>query len=64
MTIHPPSTKAEPLRPESVRMSADLSGYLRREARKNTRSFSGEVVHRLEASRQADQQPQQKGQKQ
>lgn len=54
MTIRTPQTKT---RPESVRMPSELSHYLRAEAKKNTRSFSGEVVHRLEASRQADQQP-------
>ena len=64
MTIQQHSEKPEPMRPESVRMPPALSEYLRGEARKNTRSFSGEVVHRLEASRQADQQPQQKGQQQ
>lgn len=53
--------KSEPLRADSIRIPADLRNFLREEARKNTRSYSGEVVHRLEASRQADQQPQQKG---
>ena len=45
------------MRADSIRLPADLREYLRAEARKNTRSYSGEVVHRLEQSRQADQQP-------
>lgn len=57
MNIHLDHDKPQPMRPESVRMPAELREYLRGEARKNTRSFSGEVVHRLEATRQADQQP-------
>lgn len=48
------------MRADSIRIPADLRSYLREEARKNTRSYSGEVVHRLEASRQADQQTTQK----
>ncbi|WP_436130953.1 Arc family DNA-binding protein [Acidovorax sp. LjRoot38] len=63
MNIQNISLKSEPLRADSIRIPAELRSYLRAEARKNTRSYSGEVVHRLEASRQADQQhTQQKGQ--
>lgn len=64
MSIHTPNQKPEPKRPDSIRIPADLRIYLRAEAKKNTRSYSGEVVHRLEASRQVDQQPQQKGKQQ
>ncbi|MCT6721690.1 hypothetical protein [Acidovorax sp. K2F] len=64
MSIQTQTQKPEPKRPDSIRIPADLRSYLRGEARKNTRSYSGEVVHRLEASRQADQQTQQKGQPQ
>ena len=52
-----PTQKPTPMRADSIRLPADLREYLRAEARKNTRSYSGEVVHRLEQSRQADQQP-------
>ncbi|WP_183043446.1 Arc family DNA-binding protein [Alicycliphilus denitrificans] len=57
MNIQNQSIKPEPMRPDSIRIPAELRTYLREQARKNTRSYSGEVVHRLEASRQADQQP-------
>lgn len=60
MSIQNKTQKSEPLRADSIRIPADLRSYLREEARKNTRSYSGEVVHRLEASRQADQQTTQK----
>lgn len=57
MSIQNHPIKPEPMRPDSIRIPADLRVYLREQARKNTRSYSGEVVHRLEASRQLDQQP-------
>lgn len=56
MSIQKESQKPEAKQPNSIRIPADLRSYLRAEAKKNTRSYSGEVVHRLEASRQADQQ--------
>lgn len=57
MRIQIPTNKPEQMRPDSIRMPANLRAYLREQAEKNTRSYSGEVVHRLEASRQADLQP-------
>lgn len=48
----------------AVRLSEELEQYLRDSAAKAHRTLSGEIRMRLEASRQADQQPHQKGQQQ
>ncbi|WP_313082608.1 hypothetical protein [Pulveribacter sp.] len=48
----------------AVRLSDDLEQYLREKAAAAHRTLTGEIRMRLEASRQADQQPQQKGQQQ
>lgn len=50
--------------PVCLRLPDDLQQYLARCASDGYRNMSQEIVMRLEASRQADQQPQQKGQKQ
>lgn len=45
----------------NVRLPAGLKQWLQKQAATARRSFTQEIVHRLEASRQADEQPQQKG---
>ncbi|MGE8493676.1 MULTISPECIES: Arc family DNA-binding protein [Comamonas] len=57
MSTHVGTQKHDRSSPDTVRIPADLRAYLREQALKNTRSFSGEIVHRLEASRKADLQP-------
>lgn len=46
----------------AVRLSDDLEQYLREKATAAHRTLTGEIRLRLEQSRLADQQPQQKGQ--
>lgn len=46
--------------PIGVRLQPDLREYIEREAKVNFRSVSAEIAMRLERSRQADHQPQQK----
>lgn len=48
----------------AVRLSDDLEQYLREKATAAHRTLTGEIRLRLEQSRLADQQPQQKGQQQ
>ncbi len=48
----------------AVRLSDDLEQYLREKATSAHRTLTGEIRLRLEQSRLADQQPQQKGQQQ
>lgn len=47
-----------------IRLGDDLEQYLRDRAAAGHRTLTREIRMRLEASRQADQQPQQKGQQQ
>ena len=48
----------------AVRLSDELEQYLRERAAAAHRTLTGEIRLRLEASRESDQQPQQKGQQQ
>lgn len=52
------------LAPSPIRLPQELKDWLKHQAIDNRRSFNSEVVHRLEASRQADQQSQQNRQQQ
>jgi hypothetical protein len=45
------------LAPSPVRLPSELKDWLKHRAIDNRRSFNSEVIDRLEASRQADQQP-------
>lgn len=56
------STKQTP--PIGVRLQPDLRDYIETQAKENFRSVSAEIAMRLDRSRQADQQTQQKGQQQ
>lgn len=50
--------------PIGVRLQPNLREYIEQQAKVNFRSVSAEIAMRLELSRQADQQTQQKGQQQ
>ena len=55
MSTHVTTSKPERSSPDTVRIPSELRMYLRAQAGKNTRSYSGEIVHRLEQTRQQDQ---------
>lgn len=50
--------------PIGVRLQPNLREYIEQQAKVNFRSVSAEIAMRLELSRQAEQQTQQKGQQQ
>ncbi|WP_295539208.1 Arc family DNA-binding protein [uncultured Pseudacidovorax sp.] len=56
MSTPTPHTKPA-TRVDSIRLPAELRAFLLAQAQQNTRSFSGEIVHRLEQSRQTNQPP-------
>lgn len=56
------TTKQTP--PIGVRLQPNLREYIEQQAKVNFRSVSAEIAMRLELSRQAEQQTQQKGQQQ